>query len=261
MNSHQSFDVETLERKLLLAGNVSVDITNAGDLLIRGDAESNEIRIVATESSRAFRVIGVDTTVENQESFVAEGVTGGMRILMRGGDDVVVIRPADRPIEPSFIEEEIVPFQLSDRLFIQTGAGEDVVDISGFDDFFPDLGPTESSLPPNTMQLDDIDIKTKYGDDQVYINNVLVNGNIDVRTKTGSDFVDLSALSMGEGECEIIIRACSGSDEICMYDIGGEGVIMVGGGGGRDTMYGAEFLPDSVVYKSIEEFEFKFEEE
>ena len=251
--------LELLERRVLLAGSVSVDVNQAGDLVIVGDREANEIRIESTGEPGAFRIIGENTSVEGESSIVAEGVTGGMKIRLKGGDDSVTIRPGDDLID-TFEDQPSIPFQLADELFVNTGAGDDVIDISGFAIVAPEIS-SASAQNVNAMQLDDVRVMSKYGDDSVYINNAFIQGNVEVRTKTGDDFVEISHLQMGEGECEVIVRACSGSDTICMYEIGGEGNILVAAGGSRDTMVGAELLPDSVVYRSVETFEFKFEEE
>ena len=61
---------------------------------------------------------------------------------------------------------------------------------------------------------------------------------------------------MGEGPCQISVRCCSGDDFVCMISIEGDDILIVGGPG-ADTVAGAEFLPDSTIYRSIETFEFK----
>ena len=72
---------ENLETRNLLAGDVMVEVDDSGNLLIRGDAESNNILIEAGEHGQ-YAIIGrpdengVDTMVNGVAAVKVDGVIG-----------------------------------------------------------------------------------------------------------------------------------------------------------------------------------------
>ena len=86
--------VEKLETRQLLTGNVSVSIQN-DNLVIDGDADSNEFELTFFDGDVAVRPLG-DTTINgSSDNFVAFPDTNviprNVQIRLAGGDDSVVV--------------------------------------------------------------------------------------------------------------------------------------------------------------------------
>jgi hypothetical protein len=111
--------LERLEDRTLLSGNVTATVTNAGNLLVVGDAKGNEILIQST-SGGALQISSLDgTTTINGGStpFSTTGVTGNVAVFMKQGADVVDVGGTG------------MLTTLPKNLFIDTGSGDDTVDV------------------------------------------------------------------------------------------------------------------------------------
>jgi hypothetical protein len=88
---YRRLQLESLEPRLALAGNVSVGVSG-GHLTILGDAAYNQITIQATAVAGQFVVVGQDTSTTingGVAPVTVSGVTGNATIAMGGGYDVV----------------------------------------------------------------------------------------------------------------------------------------------------------------------------
>src|SRR5262245_51098757 len=87
---------ESLEGRLMMAGNVAVNVTG-GDLLLTGDNLGNlvEIRQVQLNDSPIpgrFLVRGINgTTINGQASQVFQNVTDDFQINLNGGNDRITL--------------------------------------------------------------------------------------------------------------------------------------------------------------------------
>jgi hypothetical protein len=90
MNSIES--IETLERRVLLDGNVSAALTG-GDLVLSGDRQDNHVQVIR-QSASTVRVAGLDdTTVNGRRSRDFAASFDDLKILMRqGGEDHVAVQ-------------------------------------------------------------------------------------------------------------------------------------------------------------------------
>lgn len=77
-----------LEDRTLLVGNVTAAITG-GNLVIQGDALSNNINIEPTANAGEFKITGVTTTVNGAANVTLSGLTGDVVVLMGDGNDQV----------------------------------------------------------------------------------------------------------------------------------------------------------------------------
>src|SRR5262245_17075222 len=84
--------LDSLESRLLLAGNVSASIQGA-DLIIRGDAEDNVVTITSAGSGR-LRITGIDQTrVNGQSAVTTSAISENIIVRMRqGGEDRVALQ-------------------------------------------------------------------------------------------------------------------------------------------------------------------------
>ncbi len=89
--------MEAFEQRLLLAGNVLAEITNAGDLIITGDDAANKIVITEVAGTVKITRADADTSVNGNADVGDTGVlidgafSRNIKIKMGDGDDVVVI--------------------------------------------------------------------------------------------------------------------------------------------------------------------------
>src|SRR5688572_10694064 len=84
--------VETLERRILMDGNVAASLA-AGDLVVRGDGQDNQV-VITRRSSGKIRIAGEEDTTVNGKRFVElSPMSDDLMILMRqGGEDHVEIQ-------------------------------------------------------------------------------------------------------------------------------------------------------------------------
>ncbi|MEM8679652.1 MAG: hypothetical protein AAGF97_09905 [Planctomycetota bacterium] len=89
-------NIERLEQRRLMAGDVSVDVTGGGDLVLNGDNASNELAIISTGIPGRFEIQGQNgTTIEGQQSVTVNGVFDDIRINLRDGDNAVMLTGVD----------------------------------------------------------------------------------------------------------------------------------------------------------------------
>lgn len=105
--------VESLEQRLLLAGNVKVRADD-GILFIQGDRAGNDIEITPGDSNGEIRLSGnrlggSPTTINGKSSLTVR--SDSIRILLGMGDDVVEVRDV----------------QFRDDLLIRNKAGHDQI--------------------------------------------------------------------------------------------------------------------------------------
>ena len=93
--STRRLDVESLEQRELLAGDVTAFVSR-GDLVVLGDNDSNNLTI--TEVGGTFTLTGIGTTINGMaaaQNF--PGVTDDVRIYLRNGEDAVTLDDVDVP--------------------------------------------------------------------------------------------------------------------------------------------------------------------
>ena len=223
------FEVENLENRQLMAGDVSVALTNGGDLVVRGDNAANEIVITSSPDSDAFWVEGIDGTTINGRSqrMLFDGVTDDIRINLRNGDNKLLLTHDG--------DNGVNPFHIADRLEIRTGNGNDAVILNldqanGQVRISSGAGNDTVGILESALR-DRLAINTASGNDTVTVQESLVDGPAEVRTGSGDDFAisydtiwkdrvrvntqsgnDNIAMLMGEFEDQSTLNAGSGVD-------------------------------------------------
>jgi Ca2+-binding RTX toxin-like protein len=90
--SGQTQEVERLENRSLLVGNVSVVITN-GSLVLKGDSGSNQLVVSSGTSAGSVRITGLSNTRINGSStpLVLQGFRAGINAQLEGGSDFLLV--------------------------------------------------------------------------------------------------------------------------------------------------------------------------
>ena len=111
LSAFESIPLETLEARCLLTGNVTAKVVH-GDLVIRGDSESNSIKIEYTGNPGEYKITGIGTTVNGLANVTLPGVTDDMTIKMGNGDDQVLL-----------LSNGTKHFSIPDQLTVSLGSG------------------------------------------------------------------------------------------------------------------------------------------
>ena len=227
-----AFDVESIERRILLAGNVTAELNNAGDLVVRGDAESNQLRIALETVSEMDEVVvtGLDGTTVNNASefrFAASELTRNVRVVLRGGDDALQIGGEDHddPTESGDEARLTVPGDL----FVNAGVGNDTIRVS-----FVDIGGRGNVLGQGGDDVVNFGRGPGFGDDH-HVNSlgdgpgggppadVTVGETLRLVTGAGADEAKVGFAEIGDD-----LKVCTGTGND--YFVSGRGPIFGGGG-------------------------------
>jgi hypothetical protein len=245
--------VESLERRLLLSGDVSVTV-RFGDLIVKGDHADNSIAISPGGQEGEYVVEGFDDTLINGKDVpvVVKGVDDDFLIKMKHGDDIVILG------QPDFINEGSVPLVVPDDCTIYTRAGVDVVLLGGVnvgDDLVIRTGKhADGAALLDTTVGDDARVYMGNGNDALGIDRVgptdTIDPQLDLVVQRALDFVgengedgllfghteiadDLFA-SMGSGDDRVGVASCSVGDDFTLRT----------GSGNDDTSFSALMVDD-----------------
>jgi hypothetical protein len=241
--SSPSLNLEPLEPRLLLSGNVTVEVSD-GDLVIKGDLQDNKITIEQT-GDRQYTVTGVDsTTVNGGASFVANDVRDDFRLDMLCGDDFVDIIgnttvPDDLRVD---LGEGHNRLRLSanssdnvivkDDLKVYGGSGNDLVQLWYFTEVGDDVrihagdGNNYLEVWNDTLILGNLDVRMGEGADKIEVwNSVEIRGKVDLWTGGSDDQAEIwnEATILGK----LDIRTGDGGD-VVLIDGSGSGVTING---------------------------------
>lgn len=192
---------EKLETRQLLTGNVSVSIQN-DNLVINGDADSNEFELTFFDGDVVVRPLGDTTVNEGSENFVAFPDTNviprNVQIRLAGGDDSVVVS-----------RDLIVTKQIR----VQGGAGNDT---------FGAMGTTING---------NLRVILGSGVDGISVRDVEVGGDLVLQGNNGRDSVGVSNVSVGD---EVLLRTHGGDDNIMVETLSTGGALTIDSGDGND---------------------------
>jgi len=231
---------EPLERKQMLAGDVLVSLVG-GNLLIEGDAETNQIAITSGAEAGTYVIQGLEGTEVRlaganpgdppapETGLVVEGVHGQVRVSLGEGDDRVSVHDAE----------------FRRGLSVNTGAGNDTVQVGTAD--AAAVAATDADVAVRGSLL----IRTGSENDTVEVGSVRVGGVLGISTEEGDDTVNLGAEAMqgvaavgvGEGDPSTLhaklgidILLGEGTDAATLRNVSARAQIVVGGGEGADTI-------------------------
>ena len=210
--------------RALLAGTVLVAV-EGGNLIIEGDNLANDIA-VDTVAPNTFKVVGLVGTTLNGVALQVTlgGVTGDVRMKMRGGNDEVDVGvffasafPRDLRIDTGdgnnfvFVSRASVGRDLQ----IQAAEGNDFV------------GIIDSSVSRDTQ------IETGGGADFVSFDFSSVGRDMQIETRGGADFVQMRLSSVGR---DTQIETGGGNDTLLALSSSFGGAFDADGGGDPDTL-------------------------
>ncbi|MFK7765709.1 MAG: hypothetical protein AB8B55_00605 [Mariniblastus sp.] len=258
MKSRSHFNYECFEPRRMLAGDVKV-VQWDGNLFIRGDAEANQIQLVANENDQ-LKIVGTGgTTINSGSEFVVSGSSGlndsssattqfagGLRLnLGQGNDSLEVVGTQFRGHSviyggPGNDTISLSKSSFHDHLTVQTFDGDDNISIKQ-SEFLDDLyvfsldGADTVDLQNDLTQGHAI-VFTGNHSDHVMIENSEFMGNTQlVLTGDGDDVVEV--LNPNVGENGFGIYAGHGSDHVTavVEDATLSGKLTLSGQQGRDV--------------------------
>ncbi|MFK7818543.1 MAG: hypothetical protein AB8G99_07485 [Planctomycetaceae bacterium] len=210
-------DVQVLETRALLAGNVSVSM-QGDNVLLKGDSRANSISI--TTVAEGVQILGTRGTFVNNSPFMLIPNTeiGNMDFRMKGGNDTVVL-VAD------------VGGNVTGRM----GPGSDTFSVTA--SIGGDLSVKTGSAIPGTADVVSVSASTITGD-----TNIKGGGGRQRVVVNASQFVGDTAISLGGGNDLF---------EVSTTLFGG-GLNANGGGGGKDVFVWAPLVnPPSRNFETV----------
>lgn len=256
MRTSRNLDLglESLESRLLLAGDVAVNVSG-DNITIIGDNEGNDIAVFAAGGE--IVVAGFATSVEGQDVFgtgVAFDDLNNLTIILLGGNDGAAVRG----------------LAASGNVLISTASGSDEVEVdnvfvgksltimtaSESDEVSVFEAVIERNLSIMTASHDDIVgieqvrvdrnlwINTASGEDDVVVGvagdelddelfSVEVGKNLNVNTASQDDDVAIAGVEV-DGQTKV--NTASGDDEVLIEFIRADGNVKVLMGSGEDTL-------------------------
>lgn len=238
MNNSMDLQVESLETRQMMAGDVSVSI-NGGDLVINGDGNNNELIIMGTGSDGEFDIYGANGTSVNGQSLIhVAGVDDDFRINLRDGNNKLGMRDLEVP----------------DDLRIRSRGGNDEIgmeDVTIGDDVDIRTGKGNDTVFLKTGAADRIRVSTGAGADDVVLTKVRAD-RASVNTGSGND-----QFAIVENVFEARATAILGAGDDLAFQTQTVGQLRVNGSGGNDgatfdIIAGRGFEFDGVVPLSAE---------
>jgi len=223
--------IETLERRLLMAGNVTAQL-KGGWLVVTGDDLGNQISI-QNPSPGEYSVTGSDgTTVTGSP---VAGVTKRIKVDLKKGDDTVAV-----------VGSGTAKFQVSGDVSIKTGADDDRIVIA-------------SLQAAGKVTLSSGNATAATGGDQVLVTDSEVGKNLSVNTGSGHDKVgigqgepldtmladfleemELDGLGLLPGPVDVqgklSVATGKGNDDLMIGDCTVGGSVSANAGGGTDKL-------------------------
>jgi hypothetical protein len=218
---------ESLEQRQLLAGDVLVNVVR-GDLLIRGDAEGNEIAVTAGAEPGAFVVTGLNGTTVHQEGqtptteVTVTGVRNDVRIGLGDGNDSVSLIDAEVrgsiSIHTGAGDDEVTVDQVAARggLGIDAGDDNDTVTLGSENDTgATPLGVRDGALEGALRIRKGIRVNLGNGNDTLTLENAATHIGIGVNGGLGDDTISAS----GTSGSILGILGGDGTDTISLNDV------------------------------------------
>lgn len=196
--TRQSLEFQKLEARTMLAGDVTVFIDNV-NLVVIGDAESNQIQIIGNRNGSASVVGLEDTTINGGAGFETNfpGLRNAFVTLNQGNDEVTIqgARFNEGIVLQGNGGDDLLVVRNSSigSLNIQGGNGDDRVEIE------------------NVFTINDSLIDTLTGDDLVAIYNHAVGGDFSLLTGRGDDTIAVDRLGMFGN---LTLNTASGNDQV-----------------------------------------------
>lgn len=201
------FVIHRLERRLLLAGNVTATVVN-GTLIVQGDTADNEITLTTQTNGDSLELFGDDNAIHADDSttingnsapYIATGLTGDVWIRLYDGADSLIVENATLP----------------QGLRISTAGGDDTVlinDVSMGGDLLVNGGGGKDVV--NILEVNrsnNLHVSTGDGADVVLLDRSTITGQTLITTAAGRDSIYYGDCGFGSSP---IISAGSGIDLI-----------------------------------------------
>ena len=245
-NDHLVLDLESLESRQMLAGQVSVQV-DGGNLILKGDADDNSILVssalgtIRLDAYDGTELAG-DASGTSYDTLIPDNALNDVTIKMKRGDDSIVFYGVNS-------------FDITGRLTIKMGAGDDDVSIVN-------ITQAGTSIAGSTH------INMGSGRDAINIDNVTFIGPLTIKTGAGDDGVIVASavppVDFVRMHDSVVVKLGSGDDQFTIIEtatlVGTNSSFLVHGGGGDDGLDTVQDLtPEQlallgIVVKKVESF-------
>ena len=230
--------VETLENRELMAGNVNVSMSN-GNLFITGDANPNHVQ-VRQSSPGVYSISGVmlggsATKINGYNGVTASGVTGNVSVSLGGGSDQLDFGTGDaRQINvPGTLTIDmgtgndwtyVRDVKTGGNLTVYTGTGQDRTHINN-----ANVGNNLFVLDPSAVNSGDSDLTT--------VLTSRVKGQMQFMSRGGADSVEIQSST-----CDSVYADLGAGNDFFKMLYTKPRAHTVIGGTGNDTFFVPDYL-------------------
>lgn len=253
--ARRRLSVESLERRLLLAGDVTASV-KGGWLVVTGDDLGNQVQIEDLGGG-TYDVVGLeDTTIIGAGPFAGPK---GIKVDLKGGDDTLVMSgdpvfgvPGDLSIKMGDGDDTVLleNAEIAGKTTVDLGKGagdvtifavdfgKDVAvksgDAPGVEDPWVEIGIELANVTGN------LSVTTGKTNDDIWLDGVAVTKNVTIKTGDGEDYAGVAGWSedMEEWDAPSFLHGGEGEDEVGVAEaevpslIEGKLSIDIGKGGG-----------------------------
>ncbi|MEZ6055932.1 MAG: hypothetical protein R3C01_04435 [Planctomycetaceae bacterium] len=214
--------IETLESRLLLAGNVTA-VLKGSTLVITGDAAGNSILVTETDD-HAFSVQGRDTSVNGVVDGLAtfEGVSN-IKIDLKGGNDFFSMM-GDLHAELKSVSVKLGDGDDDAASVINGGSGTIYAGIHKMRiaKLTVDTGDGDDTFVLAGSQINkSLNAKSGDGDDVVTISSNIISGKVAVNTGNGNDVANFHSTGGTVFTKAVSIKMGAGNDTVNLQPIFG----------------------------------------
>lgn len=257
--------VETLDGRVLMAGNVQVSVLD-GALTLRGDGLANSFAVTPGNAPGSYRIAGAflagsATRINGQPQLTVTGITGDVQILGRGGDDRINLNAGSSPGEFRLLEfpagltvdggngDDILMLNhmvVAGAFRFLGGAGNDTMRLSrsrldGAATLQGNAGNDQMTILERTTFQAALTIDMGAGNDRVTASvveestaiDVTARGPVTVRLGDGND---VALVQRARFDAEARFFGDAGNDSFIASFSEFNGATSVDGGAGRDTL-------------------------
>jgi hypothetical protein len=225
LNGRSKLRFESLERRLVMAGDVTVDF-EGNSLFITGDEVANQVEI-ARDGSNNIVVTGLNGETLTGDTSVPAADVRSIVVLLGDGADIVNLRRIN----------------IAGSITISAGRGQDRVNVGGSSADAVTLGQDLSILAGSGLDRINVTrasvgrslrVVTAQGNDEVLIQNSTIGRELTVNLGAGANDLALEDLDVSRG---LAVAAGSHVDTIALRNIEiADGTVAMSTGAGNDIV-------------------------
>ncbi len=269
-NAKQGRSFETLEKRSMLAGNVTASVVS-GNLLITGDNSANIITVQQNANGN-WQITGAATKINgSNKAFTATGVTGAVSINLNGGNDSLTMVSGNVTNNLTILmgagndAAALANIQIGTFLHFEGGAGNDALAINNVHVSDPtfahfssiDMQDGNDTVAIHNFSDQDLEVTLGNGNDSFAMDNSDFLGGpfqrLRINAGAGTDAVALTSvktaplfIDMGPGKNDALSLVDCTADTAALLDTNGTSGFITGAG----NDFGSQTIDPNFTHRS-----------